>query len=103
MRKVKSILGEYKTGIMILSIGILVILILPWILTHNSWILDFTQTGQIGDTVGGITAPINGLLGAILIYITRLYIERKINKKNDSPCSYINSRSVKSNRIKSSI
>jgi hypothetical protein len=31
--------------------------------------LDFTQTGQIGDTIGGITAPMANLLGAILVYL----------------------------------
>jgi len=30
---------------------------------------DFTNTGQIGDTIGGITAPFINILNAILIYI----------------------------------
>ena len=33
-------------------------------------IFDLTQTGQIGDTIGGITAPIINIIGAILIYIS---------------------------------
>ncbi|VTP95811.1 hypothetical protein [Sphingobacterium daejeonense] len=32
-------------------------------------LLDFTQTGNIGDTIGGITAPIIGLIGAILVFL----------------------------------
>ncbi len=31
---------------------------------------DFTQTGPIGDTIGGITAPFFNLLAAILIFIS---------------------------------
>jgi hypothetical protein len=31
---------------------------------------DFTKTGSIGDTIGGITAPIINILGAILIFIS---------------------------------
>jgi len=34
----------------------------------NSW--DFSASGQIGDTIGGITAPIINLLGALLVYIS---------------------------------
>jgi hypothetical protein len=37
--------------------------------------LDFTMTGDIGDTIGGTTAPIIGLLSAALIY---LYLNRKL-------------------------
>ncbi len=32
--------------------------------------LNLTQTGQIGDTFGGITAPIINLIGSLLIYIS---------------------------------
>lgn len=32
--------------------------------------LNFTETGQIGDTIGGITAPIVGLCSIILLYFT---------------------------------
>ena len=31
---------------------------------------DFSNTGSIGDTIGGITAPIINLIGALLVYIT---------------------------------
>lgn len=31
---------------------------------------DFSNTGQIGDTIGGITAPLFNLIAAILIYIS---------------------------------
>lgn len=42
----------------------------PWLFTNYNLFpgLDFTQTGQIGDTIGGITAPIIGIISAILVY-----------------------------------
>jgi hypothetical protein len=56
------------------------ILILPAI-TH---FLDFSTTGQIGDTIGGITAPILGLIGIWLVYIT-FEEQRRANKiQNDA-------------------
>jgi hypothetical protein len=42
--------------------------------SYTSW--HFTSTGQIGDTIGGITAPFIGVLNALLLYFT-------IKKQND--------------------
>lgn len=53
----------------ILYVGIPLIIILPYLFTQYS-ILDFTQSGQIGDTIGGITAPIIGLISAFIIYFS---------------------------------
>ncbi|WP_422359110.1 hypothetical protein [Reichenbachiella sp.] len=42
---------------------------LPALLTQfKVTIFDFTWSGQIGDTIGGITAPFVGLFGAYLVY-----------------------------------
>ena len=56
----------------ILGVGITATLLSPVLLTQDSFwgIFDFTETGQIGDTIGGITAPIVGLVSIILLYIT---------------------------------
>lgn len=56
----------------ILGVGIIATLLSPVLLTRDSFwgIFDFTETGQIGDTIGGITAPIVGLVSIILLYIT---------------------------------
>lgn len=56
----------------ILAVGIIATLLSPVLLTQDSClgIFDFTETGQIGDTIGGITAPIVGLVSIILLYIT---------------------------------
>lgn len=32
--------------------------------------LDFSETGSIGDTIGGLSAPIIGILGSYLVYVS---------------------------------
>ena len=56
----------------VMIIGLIATLVAPVLLTRNSCceIFDFTETGQIGDTIGGITAPIVGLVSIMLLYMT---------------------------------
>lgn len=61
-----------KFASIIIFIGIILVFLLPFVFTYSSNIIDFTTTGNIGDTIGGITAPIVGLLGAILVYFALL-------------------------------
>lgn len=51
----------------VLIIGLLLAFAAPFIFTRSG-IIDFSKTGQIGDTIGGITSPIIGLLSAFLVY-----------------------------------
>ncbi|MBI9069691.1 MAG: hypothetical protein JEZ09_20510 [Salinivirgaceae bacterium] len=57
---------------LLLFIGISIIVISPYLLTQSAiWdFFDFSTTGQIGDTIGGITAPFINLLAAVLIYLS---------------------------------
>ena len=59
-----------KTSLYILIIGVVITLSSPFIFTRDTVFdkLDFSQTGQIGDTIGGITAPIVNLIGAVLVF-----------------------------------
>jgi len=61
-----------RQNILILTFGIFLIFISLYIFTRpaifKSW--NFANTGQIGDTIGGITAPIINLIGAFLVYIS---------------------------------
>lgn len=56
----------------ILVIIIVAIFITPFVLTRSSIldILDFSSTGEIGDTIGGTTAPIIGIVSILLLYLT---------------------------------
>ena len=47
----------------------LLILLLPFVLTQFPSLVDFTETGQIGDTIGGITAPFIGVIAGYLTFL----------------------------------
>ena len=49
---------------------LVLILLLPFFITRTLGFIDFSETGQIGDTIGGITAPIIGFVSAILIFVS---------------------------------
>jgi hypothetical protein len=56
-------------ALLLLSIGW--IICGPMLLTQpGEEKFDFTTTGQIGDTIGGITAPVIGLVSAFLVYLS---------------------------------
>ena len=59
-------------NIIILIAGIILIFIAMYLFTRPAIfdIWDFSSTGPIGDTIGGISAPIINLLGAFLVYIS---------------------------------
>lgn len=62
----------YKQAVIALAVGLFLLLITPWLFTREvifDW-LDFTQTGQIGDTIGGITAPFFALIGSFLVFLS---------------------------------
>lgn len=53
-----------------LLIFFLIVLLLPVLLTKlPGYIFDFSETGQIGDTIGGITAPFVGLIAGYLTFL----------------------------------
>lgn len=47
--------------------------------SYSSW--NFSSTGQIGDTIGGLTAPVIGILNAVLLYITIKRQDDQINRQ----------------------
>lgn len=55
----------------------LLICCLPWLLAKHSW-LDFSTTGQIGDTIGGIMGPFVAIAAAGLTFIA-FWVQYKAN------------------------
>lgn len=54
----------------VLLILFIIVLLLPIILTKiPGFLVDFSETGQIGDTIGGITAPFIGLIAGYLTFL----------------------------------
>lgn len=74
----------YKLGLrskILLGIAFLSIIIsflAPYFFTKFSWI-DFTKTGQIGDTLGGIMNPFIAIGGVLLTYLA-FYMQFKANQ-----------------------
>jgi hypothetical protein len=64
---------------LLLIFGITLTILSPWIFTRSIGFLDFQNTGEIGSTIGGVTAPITSLIGAFLIYYA-LVAQRQANK-----------------------
>lgn len=60
---------ENNSNIIMMVLLILIsIIFFPWLFT-SSIFENFSNTGAIGDTIGGITAPFINGLGAVLVYI----------------------------------
>ena len=77
----KEVYGLSKMSKWILGISFFALafsFIAPSILTKFS-IIDFTGTGEIGDTLGGIMNPFIALGGALLTYLA-FYMQFKANK-----------------------
>ena len=55
----------------------LLICLLPWLLTRNG-LLSFSETGQIGDTIGGIMGPFIAIAAAGLTFIA-FWVQYKAN------------------------
>lgn len=61
-----------KRNILILLLGIGLVFLSLYVFTRPALFtsFDFTNTGPIGDTIGGITAPIINIIGAVLVYVS---------------------------------
>ena len=69
-----------KLGLyLILILGFVSIIVLPWIFTREFWsFVDYKNTGAIGDTINGISGPFIALIAAILTFLA-FYIQYKAN------------------------
>lgn len=86
-----------KNAIWIMVIGLILVIILPSMITKISlpWsFTDFSDTGVIGDTIGGITSPIVGFVGAALVFLSF---------KAQLDANRIQFKSIKKNQKKQSI
>ena len=51
---------------------------LPWAFADNYWGIDFSETGQIGDTIGGVMGPFIAIAAAGLTFIA-FWVQYKAN------------------------
>lgn len=72
-----------RTLIIIFCISVPLFFATPWIFTRTGfhW-LNFTETGNIGSTIGGITAPFFSLLASVIVYFSfRAQIQMNITQQ----------------------
>lgn len=61
---------RFWLGLILFSVLIIFICFLPYLLTNFSWFdLDFSDTGEVGDTIGGIMGPFIAIAAAILTFL----------------------------------
>ncbi len=61
-------------------VGLLLLCLLPLMLTQSGWgMFDFSKTGEIGDTIGGISGPFIAFIAAMLTFLA-FWIQVKANK-----------------------
>ena len=56
-----------RIALIVLIIGVIGIVAVPFLFTKSGF--SFAETGHIGDTIGGITAPISSLVGSVLVFL----------------------------------
>ncbi|WP_375437263.1 hypothetical protein [uncultured Hymenobacter sp.] len=61
-----------RTALWTVCIGAVFSCFFPWLLTREYIFksLDFTSTGQIGDTIGGIAGPLLNFTGLLVVYFS---------------------------------
>ncbi len=58
--------------------------VLPIVLTQCDSIVDFTETGQIGDTIGGVIGPFIAMIAAYLTFIAFwIQYQANVQQRND--------------------
>lgn len=79
---------------------VIFIITAPYIFTRPSICnaLNFSNTGQVGDTIGGITAPIINLLGVILVYLS-FQTQIKANKIQTDALEEEKNQNIKKNQF----
>lgn len=91
VNKVRSLYKNWKDGkssllgIYFVAAYALVLIFIPYLITKCSLLkLDYDSTGEIGDIIGGITAPFIGIFGITLtFYAFWVQYQANINQRND--------------------
>lgn len=86
MKKIKELYGQLLAGEKpdfalwaFPIVGLLILCLLPFLLTREKLsFLNYTDTGQIGDTIGGIAGPVIALIAALLTFLA-FWIQVKAN------------------------
>lgn len=80
-QKVKLWDRKFIVTLSVFFIFIALVFTLPFLFTNYSWFdLDFSDSGEIGDTIGGITAPFIAAAASVLTFIA-FWVQYKANEQ----------------------
>lgn len=81
-------------------IGIVLIIVLPFILTRSAVydIFDYSKTGGIGDTLGGIMGPFIAILASALTFLA-FWVQYKFNQTQSRQFKIQNSQLAEQSRL----
>jgi hypothetical protein len=72
---------SFWLSVSIFLLLVIIIIFLPALITSNYWLdIDFTHTGEIGDTIGGIISPFVAIAAAVLTFIA-FWVQFKANQQ----------------------
>jgi len=88
---------SFNKSLQYVIFAFIVILILPFIFTQTKFsIFNFSNTGQIGDTIGGIMGPFIAIIAAILTFIA-FWAQYKANEKQYEILNHQKEKEVEDN------
>lgn len=67
-------------GMVMALIMVIMVPLLAFLFTHKSWIIDLTGKNELGDAIGGTTAPIIGVCSVVFTFMA-FYIQYDFNKR----------------------
>lgn len=79
-KKRRSILSGVPLWLwIVIAVSLLIIIALPAILTRSG-LIDFSNTGEVGDTIGGIMGPFIAIIAALLTFVA-FWVQYEANIK----------------------
>lgn len=54
--------------------------LLSYLFTHKSWLINLSDKNELGDAIGGTTAPIIGICSVVFTFMA-FYIQYEFNKR----------------------
>lgn len=77
--KNKTFTKDFWIYLVVFIIIIVIICLFPFLFTRSGW-LDFSNTGEIGDTIGGTMGPFVAIAAAILTFLA-FWVQFKANEQ----------------------
>ena len=74
--------GVVFMGAVMALIMVIMVPLLAFLFTHKSWIIDLTGKNELGDAIGGPTAPIIGVCSVVFTFMA-FYIQYEFNKRQN--------------------